>query len=278
MIAFVASALAFDGPVWWVKTAVGGGVFPDGAISRTTAQYRAPLHRSESIVFRDTYAGAGLRAVFTPVFADGGAVFSLAPIDVFDVDLSAGAATYYSWGGNGLLAFDAPEGKLTDDRHAREGEDLSTGMLYASAAPTLKAKLGPVIAFDAWTISYVAFDRAADAPFVYEPGRDLVVAWQDVTTEHQAGLLYQILPGKDRPLLNVGATFRDRKAYGSGDRSAVVGGLVAAKPGTSTAIPTIVVQGLAYVIDADRVGREPNVQLLLSWVIEKPATPKPAEN
>jgi hypothetical protein len=275
ILALAAPVLAFDQPVWWLKQSVGGGAFPTGVMSETVAQLRAPLYRSSSIVFRDTYAGAGARAIVTPVFADAGAIVSLAPIDVFDVDLAAGWVGYYGWGGNGLLPYEETAHKLDAERNARAGEDLSTGALYASAVPTLKAKVGPIVAFDSWNVSLLSLDRASDAPFVYEPCRDLVVAWRDVATEHQAGLLAEILPGKDRPLLMVGGTWRDRIVHVSGDRSAVVGGLLVVRPGTKPVVPQILVQGLAYVIDADRVGREPNVQAQLSWTLERPALPTP---
>lgn len=59
-------ALAADEPGLWLRQAVGFGGWPSGAVSDTRLQYRAPLHRSESIVFRDTYAGVGGRLAVTP--------------------------------------------------------------------------------------------------------------------------------------------------------------------------------------------------------------------
>ena len=108
---FATSSLAMDAPSWWLRQSVGGGLFPEGALLDTRGQYRVPLHRSASRVFKDTYAGAGLRVAFSPINAEVGPRLSISPIDVFDLEVQASYLGYYSWGGRGLLPFDAPSGK-----------------------------------------------------------------------------------------------------------------------------------------------------------------------
>lgn len=269
---FAASAFALDAPSWWLRQSVGGSLFPEGAQVDTRAQYRVPLHRSESRLFHDTYAGAGLRVVFTPVNAEVGPRLSISPIDVFDLEVQASYLGYYSWGGRGLLPFDETSGKGTDERKAREDEGFSGSGLVLSATPTLKAKVGPIVIFDACSFSMLHLENpdGLAAPYVYEPNRDLVVAWDDVLVENQGGLLYEVLPGGTKPLFRVGATVRDRMALESGDRSLTVGGIVSFKPGITPAVPTINVLALAYVIDNDRVGTVPNLQAAATWIFEKP--------
>ncbi len=272
-VALSASAFAADTPSWWLRQSVGGQLFPEGAQSDTRAQYRVPLHRSESRLFQTTYAGAGLRAVFTPVNAEVGPRLSIAPIDVFELELQASYLGYYSWGGRGLLPFSTTEGKGSDEREAREAEGFMASGLQLAATPTVKLKFGPVVVFDSATFSALHLENpdGLDAPYVYEPNRDLVVAWDDVLIENQGGVLVELLPGGDKPLLRVGATARYRAALVSGDESTAVGGIVSFKPGTTPAVPTINVLALAYVADADRVGTVPNLQASATWVFETPA-------
>ena len=143
-------------------------------------------------------------------------------------------------------------------------------MTAMSARPTAKIKLGPIVAFDSWNVSYVNFDRPAGvvAPYTYEPKRDLLLAWEDVAVEHQAAVMYTALPGDDGPKLWIGGTIRDRFAAVSPDRSTAAGAVIIVRPGTKPAVPQIVGQALLYLTDADRVGRAPNLQAQLSWTFE----------
>jgi hypothetical protein len=272
LLSFLPDAHAADEPVWWTNQRVAVAGYPSGLISDTRFQYRVPLHRSESIVFQDTYAGFGARVAATPAFTEVGPRLSLAPIDIFDIDLQASWVQYYGKGGIGLLPFEVPEGKLESQRKDRGEESVTSGAFSLTAAPTLKAKVGPVILLDGWTFSYVSVDPGGehDAPFVYEPYRDLVIGWNDVTVEHQAALLYEALPGGEEPMLRVGATVRDRFAVESKDRSTTAGVIAMVRPGTKAAVPTLVGQALLYVKDADRVGAAPSLALLASWTLEHP--------
>lgn len=267
----ISASLAADTPSWWLRQSVGGQLFPEGGVADTRGQYRVPLHRSKSRFFQTTYAGAGLRTLVTPVNVEVGPRLGIAPIEIFEFEVQGSYLGYFSWGGRGLLPYDEIGGKGSDERKARESEGFSASGLQLSATPTLKLKFGPIVAFDSATFSVLHLENplGLSSPYVYEPNRDLIVAWDDVVIENQAGLLYEILPGGDRPPLRVGATARNRAALNSGDESLAVGGLVSFRPGTTPAIPTINVVALAYVVDADRVGTAPNLQASATWVFEK---------
>ncbi|MDP2316913.1 MAG: hypothetical protein Q8P41_28735 [Pseudomonadota bacterium] len=265
-----ATALAADGPSIWGRQAVGVAGWPTGLLSNTLVEGRVPLHRSESVVFHDTYGGFGAQAMVSPAFLLVGPRLTFAPIDVFDVTLK-GAHAWYFGNGLGLMPFDAVGGSSSSARDARADEGVASELWSASVEPTLKGKVWKIVVFDTWSIDYLVFERPAGvtSPYTYEPLRDLVVGWSDITFEHQAGVLYQALPGGDKPSLRFGPTFRDRWAHGSGDRSTTVGALVAARPGVKPAIPTIVGMALWYVDDHDYGGGVPFLAAQVRWDFER---------
>lgn len=264
-------ALAAEGPSVWVRQSLAVAGWPSGALSNTIAEARVPLHRSESVLFQSTYAGLGAQVMVSPAFVTVGPRLSLAPVDVFDLNLKAAHGWYFG-NGLGLMPFDTLGGTLESDRDARRDEAIGSRMWVFSAEPTLKAKLGPLVAFDAWTVDVLRIERPAgvDAPYTYEPYRDLVVAWDDVALEHHAGLLYEVLPGGERPMLRLGPTFRDRFTTTSKDRSAALGLLVAAKPAPHPAVPTLVGFATWYILDEDREGPIPFLAAQARWELDLP--------
>jgi hypothetical protein len=264
---FAASALAETPDVAhiWARQAVAAALFPQGLISDTRVQYRIPLHRSESDLFQDTVAGFGARVAATPAFTAVGPRITMSPIAVFDLDLQASWIAYYGVG-TGLLRFSETEGKLDRERSARADDSVTGGAFQLSAAPTLKGKVGPVIAFYATQLAYTTITPGQEpaAPLTYEPFTDLVVEWQDVTFDHQGAVVLEVIPDDDGPFLWVGGTVRDRMALGSGDRSTAAGFLIRGRPGKGP-WPTLLNQTLFYLQDADRVGSAPSVALLAEW-------------
>ena len=224
-------------------------------------------------MLNDTYAGVGGLAQVTPAFAAFGPRLSIAPVDIFELELQASRLQYVN-PGLGLMPFESSSegGKLSSIRldRAAQGEGVVTGGWSFTATPTFKLKLGPIVAFDTWNISFLALDKpdGTSADFVYEPYRDQIVAWNDVSIEHQAALLYTVLPGDDGPMFWIGGTVRDRFNHTSDDQSTAAGALIVAKTGTSTRVPKIVGQAMFYVKDQDRVGTVPNLQLQASWTFE----------
>ncbi|MBW1878806.1 MAG: hypothetical protein JRJ84_10630 [Deltaproteobacteria bacterium] len=281
LLALALNAQAADETSLWSRHAVGVGLYPSGAIVDSRIQVRTPMHRSESILFRDTYAGIGLRGAASPAFVDIGPRISLAPIDILDVDIQGSWHGYYG-GPFGLLPYEEPGSKLSVVRDTRADEIVAASAFTLSVAPTLKLKVGPIVAFDSWMVEAWSIQRPHDRTsegerggeiaedYVYEPYRDLVIGWRDVVVEHQAAVAYVLLPGEDGAKLWIGPTFRDRWATGSGDRSTALGAMVIWRPGTATAVPTVVVQVLPYLRDADRVGRAPCIQAQVSWTLDDP--------
>jgi hypothetical protein len=267
----VGAARAFDVPVVWVKEGIGGGGWPSGLISDTKVQLRAPLYRSESIVFRDTYAGIGARFAVTPAFVDVGPRLSLAPIDIFDVDVQASWHGYYGTT-SGLLPFAEPRNKLESQRYPRKEDAFVGSALSLSVSPTLKLALGPLVLIDSWTVERWHVDRpqGVTEPYVYEPYRDLVIAWDDTLVQQQASLMARLQKGDDGPLLWVGGALRDTWSVDAGDRSLSVGGVGMWRPGRSPRSTTLLLQVLPYLIDADRVGSVPNIQGQVSWTLDHP--------
>ncbi len=263
-----APAQALDDPGVYVRQQVGFGGWPTGLMSDTRVQYRAPLKRKEgSLMLNDTYAGAGVMARVTPAFSEVGPRLSWSPVDIFDIDLQASRVQYYS-PTYGLMGFEQARGKLDADRAARAeaGEGVTSGGWSVTAAPTVKLKVGPIIAFDAWTVQYITLDQAADEPFTYDPWRDAVIGWQDLTFDHEAAVLYTAIDSDSGgPTFWVGAWVRDRWSVEGPDRSTTIGPAIITHPGRGPAVPTLLARAMFYVIDADRVGVIPNAQMAAIW-------------
>lgn len=258
-----------DGTHLWAKQSIGASGWPTGALADSRVQLRAPLHRSDSVLFQQTFLGAGARLAVSPAFTEVGPQVTIAPIDVFSLDLQATVVRYYGGDGIGLLPFDAPQGKLNSER---EGMDsVQAGAMRLSAAPTFKIKVGPIIAFDSWNLTYqrLAPGQAQDKALVFEPYNDLVVAWDDVVIAHQGAVIVEVVPDEGGAFFWAGATARDRMSLQGKDRSTTTGLLLRGKPGKGKAVPALVGQALFYVNDADRVGHVPNLALQASWEFSK---------
>jgi len=258
-------------PELWARELVGTGGWPSGLLQDAKMQARFPGHRSKSILFQDTYTGIGGRVAVSPAFLEVGPRFSWAPIDVFDVDVQA------SWvgfaGPFAPISFDTIDvGRVESARNQRSGEGFPLSSLQLSVSPTLKAQVGPIVAFDTMTVTRIVAHQPDDvaAPFWYEPLRDMILAWEDTTIEHNGTLAVELLAPGDGPELMVGVAGRSRAAQVSKDRFANVGPSVVWRPGSSLRTPQIIAQALFYVQDPERVGGMPNLNLAATWVMHKP--------
>lgn len=272
----LAFAVAADRPTLHVQEALATAGWPSGALSNTIVELDTPLYRSSSIVFQDTSAGLGAQVLATPAFLSVGPRLSLAPIDVFDVNLKWARVWHF---GNSFstLPFDVVGGKLESQRSARGDEAVATTAWVATLEPTAKIKLGPVIAFDAWTIDRLHFERpeGVDSPYVYEPYRDLVLAWDDWSFEHQAALLWDVADGEEGPMFRPGLTLRDTWTKTSKDHRTNLGPIILARPGKGPAVPTLVGMAIWYLRDADRVGPIPYLAAQARWELRVPLRPQP---
>ncbi len=271
----LAQAETPDSTWLWTHVALGGGAFPSGAQLDARASVRTPLYETHSFLLADNYAGAGLRAAVTPAYFTGGPRLSIAPVAFFDMDLSGSVVRYFHTP-FGPLPFDQlGSGKPDAARALRGDESFADTAFTAAAEPTLKAQVGPVVAFDAWTVE-VRHTQKVDgitSPWVYEPYWDLVIAWDDVIIEQQGAVMGMIWKGDgiDRKLW-IGATVRHHWAARSTDSSLVVGGVLLARLGHHTlGGPQLIVQVLPYVLDdADMKAGPPNVQAQLSYDFDTP--------
>ncbi len=270
------SAAHVVGPWLWVRQQVAVAGWPAGLISDTRLQVRGPLLRTPSIVFQDTYAGAGARLAVTPAFLSVGPQLSLAPIDVFDIDLRAGFVLFWP-SSSGLLPYwDLDESTRDLDRQERFDDPATTAAtstaFTVTAAPTLKLKAGPVIAFSGWSFSvyWIRRPEGVDAPLVYEPFTDRRLAWTDLVVDHQSAVVGEILDGDGGPLLWIGGTFHDVMTLHSDDRSISAGGLVVLRPSCRRGWPRFIVQVLPYLMDPDRVGGVPRMALAVVWSGDTP--------
>lgn len=267
------------GPWLYVREMVALAGWPGGLISDTRLQFRAPMFRSKSIVFQDTHAGAGVRFAATPAFVEIGPRFSLAPIDIFDIEMAVGYVFFWP-SSSGLIPYDdVDDPKRDQEREVIFESDVEVPAghaFHAMVAPTIKLKVGPIIVLDAWTFHYyriVEFGDEVDSNFVYEPYTDRMLdREQDLVIEHQAVVLGEFLDGQHKPLLRIGATFRDTMTIAARDRSMNVGGLMMFKPGYKRGWPTIVLQVLPYIKDHQRLGHVPNIQFALVWSGDHPLT------
>jgi len=262
-------AAAAEPPALWYRQGLTVSAFPLGALSETRLQARINGHRSDSIVFQSTYYGAGVRLDVSPAFVNPGVTLSLAPIDVFDVDLSAEMLGYLP-GTFGLLPYERLGSKLESVRDARTDHVAALGWAL-DANPTLKLQVGPIIVLDLFAVSWLHITPpdGESAPLVYEPLRDMLVAWEDVYLENQPVVLYEVVHGKQGPMFAFGATWRDRYAMVSQDRSAGLGAMVIARPKETPAWPTFVLLVTEALIDQDRVGKEPFIAVQANWIGER---------
>lgn len=250
--------------------------WPAGLLGETLIQPRVSLHRAESMVLNETYAGAGGRLRITPAFVDVGPRLSLAPFDFFDVN-AQGSFLYYWPSSSGLLPYDDITESTRDLDREDRWKDPATApkgswAFALTVDPTLKLKFGPVIAFSGWTFAWYWIDQpdGIDSNLVYEPYFDRLIEWNDLVVEHQAAVIVELFDGDAKPLLWLGATYRQHWAIGSKDASINVGGLFAVRPSYRRGWPLIIGQVLPYVKDPDRVGGMPSLVLLLSWSNDHP--------
>jgi hypothetical protein len=222
-------------------------------------------------VFQDTFAGGGWSLVGSPAFIVTGPRADIAPIDVFDISLSAelvGTLPHF-----GPIPYDTLGHKLERERNLRQDEAISALGWQLTANPTFKIKLGPVIGFDSFTIATVHLKQPGDAPqrYYYEARRDLTLAWNELYLENNPGLLFEAAPGGDEPLVLLGVTVYDKRCMVSGDRQVTGGFLGIVKPYPHKAVPTLIGQVTLYFKDPDRgIEDAPYLALFAAWDFQKP--------
>ncbi len=258
-------------PPWmWLREQLVVGGWPTLVQSETRLQGRMALKRSSSLLFRNTYAGAGGVLAVSPAYLRVGPRLSIQPLDVFELEVQGDWSLCFPMS-SGLLPYDTLSGKLNAQREAREDEAPLGQMWSFTVSPTVRLKGGPVVVLANLQVTWVqVVDPDEDrSTYVYDVSRDLIIERKEMILQQQYALLGELLPGGDRVLLRAGAVLRHRVAVGSGDLSLVIGAMVMMKPRPLPAWPTFILQILPYVREADRVGTFPQILGVAQWEISR---------
>jgi hypothetical protein len=254
---------------WFAIQSLAVAGWPTGALSESEGGARLPLSRSDSILFRTARVDLGADVALSPAFVEVGPRALIEPIAVLDVGLGASVVDYFSprWG---TMGFSGPSGTLDTERAPRWREDgFATTGWSVEASPTGQGQVGPVVFFSSWTLTSLHLKRPAgmDDPYVFEPFRGLVIAWDDLVVEHLSAVLWQPLDGEDgRALLRVGVAERGHWSVNlDGNGSLAVGLAGMGHPAHLAAVPTVTAVLLPYLTDPDRVGGAPFVAVLAGW-------------
>ncbi|MCO4772104.1 MAG: hypothetical protein KDA24_18875 [Deltaproteobacteria bacterium] len=266
-----ASAPDYDKGWLHIWGRVGAQVFPLGVQGSLVVEPRVALHRSKSVLFQTTFAGAGLYLRATPAFLEVGPQISLKPIEIFELNV-AGKYVLHFPGKNARVRFDDYSGKSYADRNARTDVTAATSSLYFGVSPVLKLKGGPVIVVYGGTFGYHhTMVDDADDQLLYDAGLDLLFYKREWTISHQAVVMAEILDGKKTPtLLRVGATIRQRAALRAKDQTVNLGLIATFKPGRKAGFPEILFLVMPYLRDQSggRVLGPPWIALALTWTVD----------
>lgn len=132
-----------------------------------------PLTESKSPLLADAHLSVGATHYITPSYTRLGAWVEVSPLSILDLRAGAEPGAYFGTFGS-LMSFDSYQQPFDDDaRDARKDEARSgTGScLYLS--PTLKLKLGPVVAQSGANMEW--WRSSAAGPLYYEPARDTLL-------------------------------------------------------------------------------------------------------
>ncbi len=257
------------GLYWKVNTAIAAR--PTGLIAEGQLEHRAPVMRFGGVAFNDTFMGAGTRFTATPAFVEAAARMSFQPVDVLPLKVEAVYTGYWD-SPFGLLPFSEMEFHAGTDGPQRRpryqgGEGFAGHMLSLQATPRFQIKLGPIVGFTSWTVAWVKIlpDNKTNKPWVYEPFRGMVVAFDDLLVDHTSALLYQAGDGTDSMLLRVGAGMLGKWSRETPDETLALGGLMQIKPGSRPATPTLLVVAAPYLRDPDLLGPIPFMAMQATW-------------
>lgn len=267
-VAFAAAGVAeaADVPSLWLRGFGAIAFQPTGVIVDGAAELRAPVLRYGGAVFNDTFVGGGLRVALSPVHVDLALRASFQPIDILPITVEAVRSTYWEspWG---LVPADTVSNQLSPDRKPlyTADRDFAGGAWSLSVAPTLQLKVGPIVGFTSPTFTWISLrPEQAPEPWVFEPYRGLVMAYDDRLLEHTSAILWEAADGEDRSLFRVGPVFRGKAAHATGDRSLTLGGVAQWRPGSAPTAPSLLLLAAEYVLDDDFAGPIPFVALLVT--------------
>ncbi|WP_455381530.1 hypothetical protein [Salinispira pacifica] len=165
---------------------------PLGVQLVTRLFYRIPLIDKPGILWESTRIEIGVQNNLSPAYDFAGAFINIEPIAIFNLTLTAQAAGYYTALGFGLFPVGG-YGAGYDSGALDSVTPLNRFGYLLSAAPTVKAAVGPILFLDTGTLTY--FSAPTDTGYFYEIAGDTILADSDTELSNQAYLLTTILPG-----------------------------------------------------------------------------------
>jgi hypothetical protein len=132
-----------------------------------------PLTASANPLLADAHLAFGLSHSVTPAYTRLGAWVEVSPLSILDVRAGAEAAAYFGTFGS-LMSFGS-YGQRFDDtaRNARKGDGRPGTGSRLYLAPTLKMKVGPLVAVTGGRLEW--WRTSAAGPLYYEPARDTLL-------------------------------------------------------------------------------------------------------
>lgn len=182
------------------RETVAGAVNPLGLQNTFERTWKRSLSTSPDPLLADAHVSFGIADRLTPAYNRLGVWVEIAPLSI--VELRAGIEPVAYFGiFKSLLAFDSYDARFDDDaRTSRGGEAASALAGRAYVAPTIKLKVGRVVArtraeFEWWKARF-------DGPYFYEPTRDtLLRARGDAMLTSETLVLYELRSGPGRRIL-----------------------------------------------------------------------------
>ncbi|MFT4704847.1 MAG: hypothetical protein ACI81R_002555 [Bradymonadia bacterium] len=239
-------------PQWlYARSVFGISARPIGLLLDNQLEHRWRLWRTDAIPFQNTFLGVGARVALSPAYLDVGPQVTFAPADLFDLQMRATYSRYYA-GANGLVGYATIGDTTSDTREAFAQGTLGDDMLSLSIAPTLKLKVGPIIAVGSATITAIYTDEDEALPLAFDVYRNLTIArGSELVTEYNGALIAELLDGDRGPLLWLGALAEHARTRESRDQRTAVGPLVVVRPSRSMRGPRFLIQGRYYTEDSD---------------------------
>ena len=147
---------------------------PLGIQDAFDVSWTKPTNRSDAPLHKDAHLAFGVSSKLTPAFERVGAWFEYAPLSVLDLRIGI-EPVYYFGTYKAILPFDRAAARFDDDvieARVKEARSGLAGRLYLS--PTLKARVGPVVARVKTELSFWRA-RKQESAFFYEPAWDTLI-------------------------------------------------------------------------------------------------------
>jgi hypothetical protein len=206
-----------------VSQSIGVSHNPLGALLDTKLFYRMPLIKKEGILWESTKIETGIQNEWTPADNRISAWAAIEPIALFDIVIKGGYYAMFDNLGYGCFRMNSAGDPYDDAAQKVHKPDDAHGY-WLSVAPTLKAKLGRVIALNTATINRIVINGRSD---FLEVQSYLAHRTADVDIVNESYLLYECTKA-----FLAGANYHYAAVAGTGARSQRLGVLGMMTPGS----------------------------------------------